>query len=54
MIKGRPTDPIKVIKEKMISDMLPIRPISPARSLVIFTSSPASYLKYISPTQVEL
>ena len=51
-IHGSVIEPTNVTMENTINDMLPTRPISVSGSLEFFTSGGASYLRYISPTQV--
>ncbi len=50
---GSATEPASEMKEKMTSEKLPTRPMSPKVSLEPALGG-ASYRKYVSPTQVEL
>jgi hypothetical protein len=54
IISGRINAEIKVMKLDTTRAMLPIRPISPRASFDSLASRGASYLKYVSPTQVVL
>lgn len=53
MKRGRKDAPAKDTSENTTSDMLPILPMSPSASLDSLISWGASYLKYVSPTNVD-